>query len=526
MTTNKTELISSEQLYALTSVSSILLTKYLAFDSTTALSISNLIPMFFKGFQIPGLHNLLYLSCFAFVAYYLYKNYEKPKEEPKTGVLYSIYLYDRRDINAFQEYMRGNPSFFELKYSVDYSNPTYSWRSLYSENYVPIFPTESTVINFNDTSLSVKGFIEAKILSRKTVEDGKEIVQKSPYLVIHVLSADINGELYMRKIYFWKNEQKKLNDEVTIFEIKIMCNNNSLDTITSILYKGKVPSREDRYDKYIKPYFSPYKNELWAQLSTIHYEEEKFLGLGQNPNMNLLLYGPPGSGKSTFAYRIAMALGRHIVSLDLTCTDSRKDIYKYFKAPTIDEEEKQPKDFVLLLEEFDHAIDFLLRKKEEKKLPFFSFLKNGGMHLEGKVSKEEEAGKEAEKKEEEKKKIGKTRDFSLEDLLELFQGAVPLRGSIIIATTNHFDRIKEALPALVRPGRLTPINFDNLNWDTLQELVQYYFKETLPEEKRVKRVEYPTSQIIELAVKSSLDEKKGFTYFTTKLYALLETQKL
>lgn len=111
----------------------------------------------------------------------------------------------------------------------------------------------------------------------------------------------------------------------------------------------------------------------------------------------------------------------------------------------------------------------------------------------------------------------------LGDLLELFQGPVPIKDRIIIATTNHFDKIKTSLPALFRPGRLTPLHFKYLNWDLLNELTMYYFKQEIildvyPE------INLPTSQIVELALKyKSLDN--DFESFKNELIMLISLKK-
>jgi hypothetical protein len=87
----------------------------------------------------------------------------------------------------------------------------------------------------------------------------------------------------------------------------------------------------------------------------------------------------------------------------------------------------------------------------------------------------------------------------LRDLLELFQGPVPVRDRIIVATTNNFEQIKSIIPPLFRPGRLTPIKFTYLDWDSLQELCQYYFNNQL--NMAPFSITIPTSQITELAIK-------------------------
>lgn len=105
----------------------------------------------------------------------------------------------------------------------------------------------------------------------------------------------------------------------------------------------------------------------------------------------------------------------------------------------------------------------------------------------------------------------------LGDLLELFQGPVPIKDRMIIATTNDFDKIKNSLPALIRPGRLTPIKFNYMTWDILNELCIYYFK-TKPTCDEFS-ISIPTSHIMEL-VHKILSLNKSLNDFITELKSL------
>ena len=92
---------------------------------------------------------------------------------------------------------------------------------------------------------------------------------------------------------------------------------------------------------------------------------------------------------------------------------------------------------------------------------------------------------------------------------------------IIMATTNKYEEIKEMCPELFRPGRLTPVHFDYINKDTLQEISMFYFKRKLdcyiPDVLSI-----PTSQIIELAFES-LNMPDSYDYFTNKFNILIRT---
>lgn len=87
----------------------------------------------------------------------------------------------------------------------------------------------------------------------------------------------------------------------------------------------------------------------------------------------------------------------------------------------------------------------------------------------------------------------------LSDMLELFQGPVPVKDRIIIATTNNFDKIKNSMPALFRSGRMSVVNFEYLDWISLNKLTMYYFKQEM--NSNPFEITIPTSQIVELAVK-------------------------
>ena len=252
---------------------------------------------------------------------------------------------------------------------------------------------------------------------------------------------------------------------------------------------------EEGYKKYLASYFSPIKNEIWKRVEKIHYNPQSIIDAGQIPNFNILAYGPPGSGKSTFAYRLAMTLNRHLISIDLsTCCDLPLHVvYSLFCQPYYGNRfnSTEPKKCIIILEEFDRAI-FTLNQKQKKRDMMFCLPWMNNQ----KVEKENE---KAEEKEE-----GRIKNFDLGDLLELLQGPIPNSGGIIVATTNHYEKIKEILPALFRPGRLTPIKFDYLNWDSLQELSLFYFQKELTIPK-IDCINIPTSKLIDLAMNNDFE---------------------
>lgn len=103
------------------------------------------------------------------------------------------------------------------------------------------------------------------------------------------------------------------------------------------------------------------------------------------------------------------------------------------------------------------------------------------------------------------------------DLLELFSPAAPVKGRIIIGTTNHLSKMKKIMPALFRAGRLTAVEFPYLDWQSLNELTQYYLQNKMTIEPFT--ITIPTSEIVEMAVKYKLGNGV-FADFEKELLAL------
>jgi SpoVK/Ycf46/Vps4 family AAA+-type ATPase len=256
---------------------------------------------------------------------------------------------------------------------------------------------------------------------------------------------------------------------------------------------------------------------------------------GQISRVSLLLYGPAGTGKSTFAYRIAMCLSRHLMSLDLRGLGKSK-LYQILQKPTINETAYIPyKEVVFLFEEFDVSIKELYLR--DKKISLNTDLHYSKMFsVFDKIDKNiGNDGEYNETVDQTNTKIQNTlkttqydleseNEFKLRDLLEIFQGPCPFESMIIIANTNKYDEIKNMCPELFRPGRITPVYFGYINKETLQDISKFYFGKKLtgyiPDVLSI-----PTSQIIEVAFESLLFAKDSnldpYVYFSDQMNKLM-----
>jgi len=245
------------------------------------------------------------------------------------------------------------------------------------------------------------------------------------------------------------------------------------ENVSSVILE--IPRREYNRNVYFENYFSPLKAVLM-----------EYCKLDQ---CNLLLYGPPGTGKSVLIHTMAMYTERHIVNVDLTVL-TKKNAYQILACACISNFTRLPHQYIIVFEEFDNTIRVLIERERVRQLEERNAKKKGAFKFAKYMSSTVSTVKE---------NPDDSQMLRISDLLALFQSCIPRKGQMLIATTNHYEKMRSTLPALFRPGRMTPILIDYADRKTVSELVVHYFPDTieipiLPRDHRL-----PTSQIIELA---------------------------
>lgn len=259
---------------------------------------------------------------------------------------------------------------------------------------------------------------------------------------------------------------------VTVFRTLMSGCTATENIVTKIL---KIPRHVYTSISYFDDYFSSRKKELI-----------EYCKLDQ---CNLLLYGPAGTGKSMLIHTIAMHTERHIISIDLTVL-TKQDAYQIMSRAFINGRYYRPYEYVIVFEEFDNTINVFKQRERAKLLEEQAILLKGETEYAQYKSNNISAIKENKD------------DFQLlktSDLLALFQSCVPRKGQMLIATTNHYEEIREELPALFRPGRMTPILIDYADRKTVAKIIYRYFPESIETIVLPQRHTVPTSQIIEIA---------------------------
>jgi hypothetical protein len=441
------------------------------------------------------------------LTYYWYY-YLRPKPKVDSTKYNHLSLYSHRKIVVFTEFMEEHPDFFSVP-NLEYGNQQYR------ETCDLFFPENDSEIKIKDTLHNVEGVLRVKSVTNEEEEgEGREKKTKTAkyrYLQVELPAAGITPLAYFRKLQEHRENKYRDCPTMRLCFVKVTPDRDGcLRNNTVQIYKGPKDNHAERYKKYMGSYFSALRNQIWKRVSKVHFHPEMFQNMGQTAGCNILLYGPPGTGKSTLAYRLAVATGRHLVSVNLLdYLSSKRKLYRLLLEPYIWDDHCKPSEVIILVEEFDKTVRVL---KEQDDAPLWAnWFKNTKSSINTTVvssrqrtdsdSDEEEEKKEdkkAKSSKPDKLKAGNSKELKLADLLDILQGSVPIEGSIIVATTNHYEYIRKTLPALVRPGRLTPMHVDYLDWDSLKELVLFYFGEKLT--LRPMKIEYPTSGIIEMAM--------------------------
>lgn len=359
---------------------------------------------------------------------------------------------------------------------------------------------------------------------------------------LHIIKSSTNPSMLENLDTILDNDNFERNREsphLKLINYKIHANQNPKKKLMPIsiveytIYQGKNRTLSELEPIYMDTHFHTEKDRLWSLIKEIDQNKEYFQKYGQTPKLNLLLHGPPGTGKSSFAYRVAMTLRRDIISMDLTKYPNRyvidKLMHGYINICLTNGFMINPCRLVYVFDEFDRTIEFLIAAQDKEKRVFESKLKamsagNGiAALLCGNTGKSKSGGRKSRESgdsdcEADDLTIPSEFDSSatdpsitaiasqlltIKDLLEIFQGVVDVNGRLIFAMTNHFDKIKAECPALFRPGRLTPVYFGYIGKETLCEIVEYYFKQPLSDsdlDSMPGEFKIPTSEVIEQAI--------------------------
>ncbi|KAF8891436.1 P-loop containing nucleoside triphosphate hydrolase protein [Mucidula mucida] len=225
------------------------------------------------------------------------------------------------------------------------------------------------------------------------------------------------------------------------------------------------------------------KDMLLADCIDFLQSEEWYAERGIPFRRGYLLYGVPGSGKTSLIHSLAGALGLDIFVLSLSSKGMSDNTLTALMGGV-------PSRCILLLEDLDAAFTRGVSRDEKST---------------GAPTAPTAEEKEKDKKEEEND--GST--LSLSGLLNSIDGVAAAEGRLLFATTNHIERLD---PALSRPGRMDVwVNFTNATKWQAEGIFKCFFPYR-KEEKEAKDRELAGEGAKDTSQKHLPGSKKKFSH--------------
>jgi hypothetical protein len=192
----------------------------------------------------------------------------------------------------------------------------------------------------------------------------------------------------------------------------------------------------------------------------------KFAVPGFPRKLGFLLHGPPGTGKTTLIKAIAAHTGRHIVSISLDRVRTADELASVMLDQSLSVECGEPVTLphsrvVFVMEDIDAAAPHLVRPRADTQ--------RGGEGLAQQQQQQQQQGDQQKADTRSRQQLQQqpmsgpvgcpasalfedvTMKLTLADILEALDGVVDTPNRIIVMTTNHPDRLDDAL---TRPGRV------------------------------------------------------------------------
>jgi ATP-dependent 26S proteasome regulatory subunit len=159
------------------------------------------------------------------------------------------------------------------------------------------------------------------------------------------------------------------------------------------------------------------KDELTNSLDMFKNKGDAIRGFGLQNKYNLLLYGKPGTGKTTTIEAVANYLKKDIYYINLLNVDTNEDLHMIFEYVN----KNIPNSGIIIMEDIDAMTNVVLKRTDE----LCEYKVNDIINNQ-------------------KSKL------TLEYFLNILQGTLTIDDSIFIVTTNHIEHLD---PAFYRDGR-------------------------------------------------------------------------
>lgn len=284
--------------------------------------------------------------------------------------------------------------------------------------------------------------ISSSILTTKNLLDLLSEYQNAYLLYLKQYDTTMTQQYI--KLCGYTNITKKVNDE-------------------NVTNKSEIWKRRDfRSFKTFNNVFFPQKEIVLQQLNTFLQNEEEYQRRGIAYTISILLYGPPGCGKTSFIKALANKLNRHIVDINLSTITTCDEFERVFNDDFIDDTFIPIDKRIIVLEDMDCMGKILNSRHEEcpdKKTDI-----DDDDDIKNLIVKEMLRPRKY-------KDYEKDDAMNLSCFLNVTDGTYEHRGRIIVATTNHLEKLD---PAVLRRFDIK-VELSYLTQETAQQIVNNYY---------------------------------------------------
>lgn len=373
------------------------------------------------------------------------------------------YIINELQTNQILVGLIGGGLFGSLLYSLR-KTPSVIW-DFYNKRFVWSARINDDNTFFQPTHLFFGRFLEGKTRRLKMAFNEEKEVKGTPSYGIHW--RFYRGCLITVNVDTEESQMSKERKETLSF--KVFGPNNKLvfseiiDQIVSYYYenldkhslyfwdwgwfRAKELPNKDFESVFLK---EEIKNSITEDLENFRNNKEFYKKHSLPYKRGYIFYGPPGTGKTSMIYALANKYGYNLCFLDLNEIDSERDLRRVFT--------NLPKNSILAMEDVD-----AFKNANERALAKPSPAKT-------EVPESGDGG------------------VSMSSILQMLDGMLVVEGTIVVATTNHIEKLD---PAFKREGRFDlKVEFQEADEKIAKKMLDFYDCE----HKVLENIQYPVSQ--------------------------------
>jgi hypothetical protein len=398
---------------------------------------------------------------------------------PVTKLVYS------KDFLSIIHYLTTNKiSNLESLSEIMTTNSELDMRSIFDENikenqfiYVPVH-NDRILISETEQIFFELNNIQNKDEDNKDDKKTTKTINKNNFIIILSISNKIHNGIDIlnkfivkcRENYDFYHNKNKDDNKQYIFEYK---NCEKTDSMLELKFKQYLMEHnkdlsvniffedKDKLINYIKPF-------IYDPFEKYNIGEEKYKRSGFTFKAGILFYGSPGCGKTSTIKSILKYTNRHGIIVNLNRVKKCEELELIFRNRTINGRNMNGKQLCYILEDCDAFDDNIIKsRKKDDEIDIKKNNENNELSQISKLIDFETLGvSNIIKKDED--------SVNLSCFLNILDGIIELHGVMIIMTTNHPEKIDEAL---IRPGRFDfKYEFKKSSKKIVKEMLQFKFE--------------------------------------------------